>query len=63
MTENHDLVPDADADEQREPVGGGDEGDVDRAGMRVPFEANPADVAEQAVPVPLDEEDENRPAT
>lgn len=63
MTENQDLVPEADAEEQREPARGGEEPDADRAGMRVPLEADPADVAEQAAPVPLDEEDENRPAT
>ncbi len=60
MTENHDLVPEADVTEQQLPA-------VDTADhpveTGVPMEADPADVAEQAAPVPHDEDDEFHPGT
>ncbi|PXY21986.1 hypothetical protein [Prauserella flavalba] len=55
MSDNHDLVPHADADEQRRPVGEGDAGTPSE--VAVPLEADPADAAEQAASVPFDEED------
>lgn len=63
MTENHDLVPEADVEEQREPARGDYEVEQEQTGPGFPLEANPADVAEQAASVPLDEDEENRPAT
>ncbi|WP_019815593.1 hypothetical protein [Saccharomonospora saliphila] len=55
MTENHDLAPEADVEEQEQAVAGGEEVP---ASVGVPLDANPADVAEQSAPVPVDEDDE-----
>ncbi|CAM2824029.1 hypothetical protein SAXI111661_03510 [Saccharomonospora xinjiangensis] len=60
MTENHDLAPEADVTEQQLPATETADVPVE---TRVPMEANPADVAEQAAPVPYDEDDDFRPGT
>jgi hypothetical protein len=60
MTENHDLAPEADVDEQQRPEQGTD---TEPAEVAVPLEANPADAAEQSASVPLDEDDEHRLGT
>lgn len=60
MDSTRDLEPEvdpADAADQRRSVTEGTES----LGATAPFEANPADAAEQAAPVPYDEDDE-RPA-
>ncbi|WP_019811460.1 hypothetical protein [Saccharomonospora halophila] len=54
MTENHDPAPEADREEQQQPVFGEDA----PAPVGAPLDADPADVAEQAAPVPVDEDDE-----
>ena len=46
-------VPEADAVEQAQPAGPGEH----RAARDLPLEADPADSAEQAVVVPLDEDE------
>ncbi|WP_298176547.1 hypothetical protein [Saccharomonospora sp.] len=57
MTENHDLAPEVDVNEQQVPVTPA----VDTpAETGMPMEADPADVAEQAAAVPHDEDDEFR---
>lgn len=63
MTENHDLAPDVDVEQQRRPLSESGEAPEDAAGAGsapdppwVPFEADPADAAEQAEPVPLDDD-------
>lgn len=67
MTENHDLAPAHDVDEQRRPVaddierdefddGTGAEYASGPAGTSVLMDADPADVAEQAEPVDFDDE-------
>ncbi|GAA1202439.1 hypothetical protein [Prauserella alba] len=68
MTENHDLAPASDVDEQRRPVvddiergeftddtGAGDE--PGPAEVSVPLDADPADVADQAEPVAVDDDE------
>ncbi|KID29712.1 hypothetical protein [Prauserella rugosa] len=64
MTENHDLAPDADVDEQRRSLVESGEGLEGAAGSgsepapaSVPFDADPADAAEQAEPVPFDDDE------
>ncbi|MFC4001388.1 hypothetical protein ACFS2C_06440 [Prauserella oleivorans] len=55
MTENPDLAPDADVHEQRQSIPDGSI--TEPPELDVPLEANPADAAEQAAAVPLDEEE------
>lgn len=68
MTENHDLAPAPDVDEQRRPAvddveHGEFTGDTETgyepgpAGVSVPMDADPADVAEQAEPVEIDDDE------
>ncbi|PRX47217.1 hypothetical protein B0I33_106318 [Prauserella shujinwangii] len=58
MDDKRDLEPEADVEEQRHPVR---EGGDDPTETPMPFEANPADAAEQQAAVPIDDEDEQRP--
>ncbi len=60
MSENHDLSPEADVTEQQTPVTPAADTPVETG---IPMEADPADVADQASPVPLDEDDEFRPSS
>ncbi|EHK86050.1 hypothetical protein ACWGRK_09760 [Saccharomonospora azurea] len=60
MTENHDLAPEADVTDQQLPVTDSADHPVEPS---VPMEADPADAADQATPVPHDEDDEFRPGT
>lgn len=53
MTENHDLAPAPDVDEQRRPV----VEDVEGGEISVSMDADPADAADQAEPVEFDDED------
>jgi hypothetical protein len=53
--------PDPDVAEQQRPTAPSEEDDtaeVDEAGLAVPLEANPADVAEQHRDVPIEDQDE-----
>ena len=49
-------VPDADAVEQQQPAVPDEP--VSELPAELPLEADPADAAEQAIPVPLDEDEE-----
>ncbi|PXY27562.1 hypothetical protein [Prauserella muralis] len=60
MDGKRDLAPDADVDEQRQPVRAGE---AEPADTPVPLDADPADAAEQAAPVPVDDEDDYRPGS
>ncbi|TLW91225.1 hypothetical protein FFT09_18370 [Saccharomonospora piscinae] len=63
MTDNHELAPEADVTEQRLSASDGadaDTGGADALEQSLPMEANPADVAEQATVVPLEDDDEFR---
>lgn len=59
MSENQDLVPIADVEEQQALSHEDEEGSP--ADVAVPLEANPADAAEQAAAVPFDEDEEWAP--
>lgn len=64
MTENHDLAPEADVQEQRLPSGTDvDDADTTAAETSLPWEADPADAADQAAAVPMDDEDDHRAGT
>ncbi|MEU6646491.1 hypothetical protein ABZ863_28645 [Saccharomonospora sp. NPDC046836] len=57
MTQENEPKPAADVSDQQRPAAGGAAEQLEPA---MPLEADPADVAEQAVPVSLDEDDDHR---
>jgi hypothetical protein len=54
-------VPEADAQEQQAAIDDEDQDVDEELSTEVPLEADPADVVEQSVPVPLDDGDRDAP--